>query len=55
MADHSNLSKTRVRGEINLVVEAIRNSVSSMNVTVPLTQITEDLNQRKDKLMKQPP
>ena len=57
MADDSNLSKTRAGAGVksNPVLEAIKNTAATLNVTVPVTQMTEDLNQRKDKLMKQPP
>ena len=50
MADSNNPSKTRAGGKNNPIIEAIRTTASSKNVNVPVTQITEDLNQKKDEV-----
>ena len=52
MADDSNSSKTRAGAGVksNPVLEAIKNTAATLNVSVPVTQMTADLNQRKEEV-----
>ena len=52
MADDSNPSRTRAGAGVksNPVLDAIKSTAATLNVSVPVTQMTADLNQRKEEV-----